>query len=142
METCIIAAGAGIRQFESEGSQWAAACLQAAGMRDEGLPLELSLHDWASDAGYTDEDVDEATDEDAEGLVAASDRPAVHRISRPGGGGGGGASLQAGELSRPQELSLRDWGGVQSRMPAPSPGFRFVWAHCIEQLYCIRCNCH
>lgn len=111
-------------------------------MQDEGRPLELSLHDWASDAGCTDVDVDEATDEDAEGLVTASDRPAVHRISRPGGGGSGGAPLQAGELSQPQELSLRDWGGVQSQMPAPSPALRFVWAHCIAQLYGDPCTCH
>ena len=140
MEKCIIGTAAGIRHLESEGSQQAAACPQAADIRDDGRPLELSLHEWASDAGCTD--VDEATDEDAEDLVAASDPPAVHRSSRPVGAAGGGPPLQAGELSQPQELSLRDWGGVQSRMPAPTPGLRFVWAHCIEELYGVRCTCH
>ena len=131
----IFATSAGIRQFAYKGCRLAAACLQAADLRDERRPLELSLHGWASDTGCTDEDMDGGTDEDAEGLVAASGHHAAHCGSRPGGAVSGGPPLQTGELSQPQELSLRDWQSDQSRTPAPTPGFRSVCGHCIEQLY-------
>ena len=142
MGACIFATSAGIRQFAPEGCRLAAACLQAADLREEGRPLELSLHGWASDTGCTDEDVDGGTDEDAEGLVAASGRHAAPCGSHPGGAPGGGAPLQTGEPSQPQELSLRDWQGDQSRTPPPAPGSRSVRGHCIEQLYGIRCTFH
>eukprot|EP00208_Stichococcus_sp_RCC1054_P006025 CAMPEP_0206147638 /NCGR_PEP_ID=MMETSP1473-20131121/34031_1 /ASSEMBLY_ACC=CAM_ASM_001109 /TAXON_ID=1461547 /ORGANISM="Stichococcus sp, Strain RCC1054" /LENGTH=946 /DNA_ID=CAMNT_0053544649 /DNA_START=259 /DNA_END=3099 /DNA_ORIENTATION=+ len=77
-------------------------------------PLELSLHGWASEVDDTDVDGEEGGEEDAEGLVAASELNHSHVSSQPIS-----QPSPRDDSSQPIELSLRDWQGAPGQA-APS----------------------